>query len=39
LALHDLYQSGKLKRGQLLLLEAFAGGFAWGANMLRWSRD
>ncbi|MDQ6979339.1 MAG: beta-ketoacyl-ACP synthase III [Mariprofundaceae bacterium] len=39
LALHDLYQRGELKRGQLLLLEAFAGGFAWGANMLRWSRD
>jgi len=39
LALNHLYRQGKLQRGQLLLLEAFAGGFAWGANMLRWSRD
>ncbi len=38
LALYDLYQSGRLERGQLILLEAFAGGFAWGANLLRWSK-
>ncbi len=38
LALNDLYVSGRLQKGQLLLLEAFAGGFAWGANLLRWSK-
>jgi len=38
LALNDLYRAGKLERGQLLLLEAFASGFAWGANLLRWSK-
>jgi len=38
MALCDLYQSGRLQRGQLILLEAFAGGFAWGANLLRWSK-
>ncbi|MFQ5344330.1 MAG: beta-ketoacyl-ACP synthase III [Mariprofundus sp.] len=38
LALNDLYCSGRLKKGQLILLEAFAGGFAWGANLLRWSK-
>ncbi len=38
LALNDLYRSGKLEKGQLILLEAFAGGFAWGANLLRWSK-
>jgi len=38
LALNDLYRSGKLKKGQVILLEAFAGGFAWGANLLRWSK-
>jgi len=38
LALHDLYRSGQLEKGQLVLLEAFAGGFAWGANLLRWSK-
>ncbi len=39
LALNDLYRQGKLQKGQLVLLEAFAGGFAWGANLLRWSKD
>ncbi len=39
LALNEAARDGRLQRGQLLLLEAFAGGFAWGANMLRWSRD
>ncbi len=39
LALDALYREGKLARGQLLLLEAFAGGFAWGANLVRWSKD
>jgi len=38
LALNEVYRQGKLEKGQLLLLEAFAGGFAWGANLLRWSK-
>jgi 3-oxoacyl-[acyl-carrier-protein] synthase-3 len=38
LALNDLYLKGNLQQGQLILLEAFAGGFAWGANLLRWSK-
>ena len=38
LALNELYRKGQLKHGQLILLEAFAGGFAWGANLLRWSK-
>jgi 3-oxoacyl-[acyl-carrier-protein] synthase-3 len=38
LALNEIYRQGKLEKGQLLLLEAFAGGFAWGANLLRWSK-
>jgi 3-oxoacyl-[acyl-carrier-protein] synthase-3 len=38
LALNDLYFKGCLQPGQLVLLEAFAGGFAWGANLLRWSK-
>jgi len=38
LALNDIYRAGKVKKGQLLLLEAFAGGFAWGANLVRWSK-
>jgi len=38
LALNHLYRQGKFKQGQILLLEAFAGGFAWGANLVRWSK-
>jgi len=38
LALHDLYQRGKIEHGQLLLLEAFGAGFTWGANLIRWSK-
>jgi len=28
--------SGKIQRGQLLLLEAFGGGFTWGSALLRY---
>ncbi|MDQ6954860.1 MAG: beta-ketoacyl-ACP synthase III [Mariprofundaceae bacterium] len=38
LALNHLYRQGKFKTGNILLLEAFAGGFAWGANLVRWSK-
>ena len=38
LALDTLYRDGKLAKGQLILLEAFGGGFVWGANLLRWSK-
>jgi len=38
LALNHLYQEGKLKDGQLLLLEAFGAGFVWGANLLFWGK-
>lgn len=36
LALHDLYQSGRLKAGDLVMLEAMGGGLTWGANLIRW---
>jgi len=39
LALNHLYRQGSIERGQLLLLEAFAAGFAWGANLVRWSKS
>ncbi len=38
LALNHIYQEGKLKDGQLLLLEAFGSGFVWGANLLYWGK-
>lgn len=35
LALDEGVRSGKIKRGQLLLLEAFGGGFTWGSALVR----
>ncbi len=37
LALDHLFRQGRLRPGQLLLLESFGAGFVWGANLLRWS--
>ncbi|WP_226470512.1 beta-ketoacyl-ACP synthase III [Luteimonas panaciterrae] len=36
LALDAGIRSGKIQRGQLLLLEAFGGGFTWGSALLRY---
>ena len=36
LALDEAVRSGRIERGQLLLLEAFGGGFTWGAALLRY---
>ena len=36
LALDFAVRSGKVERGQLLLLEAFGGGFTWGSVLLRY---
>lgn len=36
LALDEGIRSGKIKRGQLLLLEAFGGGFTWGSALVRY---
>ncbi len=36
LALDEAVRSGKVERGQLLLLEAFGGGFTWGSALLRY---
>ncbi|HPQ51234.1 MAG: ketoacyl-ACP synthase III [Alphaproteobacteria bacterium] len=35
LALDDAVRSGKVQRGQLLLLEALGGGLTWGAALIR----
>ena len=35
-ALEEAVSAGRLKRGDLVLLAAFGGGFAWGAALLRW---
>ncbi len=36
LALDAAVRSGKVQRGQLVLLEAFGGGFTWGSALLRY---
>ena len=36
LALDGAVRSGKVQRGQLVLLEAFGGGFTWGSALLRY---
>jgi 3-oxoacyl-[acyl-carrier-protein] synthase III len=36
LALSDAVAERRIKRGDLLLLEAMGGGFTWGAALLRW---
>lgn len=35
LALDEAVRDGRIQRGQLLLLEAFGGGFAWGSALIR----
>jgi len=35
-ALDEANRSGRLRPGDLLLLDAFGGGFTWGAVMIRW---
>ena len=36
LALVAAVKDGRIKRGDLVLLEAMGGGFTWGAALLRW---
>jgi 3-oxoacyl-[acyl-carrier-protein] synthase-3 len=36
LALSAASAEGRLKKGDLVLLESMGGGFTWGAILLRW---
>jgi 3-oxoacyl-[acyl-carrier-protein] synthase-3 len=36
LALDEAVRSGKVRRGQLVLMEAFGGGFTWGSALMRY---
>lgn len=36
LALDVAVKDGRIKRGDLILLEAMGGGFTWGASLIRW---
>lgn len=36
MGLHEAAQSGRIKRGDLVVLTSFGGGYTWGAILLRW---
>ncbi|MAR79696.1 MAG: hypothetical protein CMM18_05660 [Rhodospirillaceae bacterium] len=36
LALDEAARDGRIKSGDLVLLEAMGGGFTWGATLIRW---
>jgi 3-oxoacyl-[acyl-carrier-protein] synthase-3 len=36
LALCEAVRDGRIKRGDVVLLEAMGGGFTWGSVLLRW---
>lgn len=35
MAMNDAYEEGRLKKGDLILLDAFGGGFTWGSALLK----
>ena len=35
LAFDQAWRDGRIKRGDLVMLEAMGGGFTWGASLLR----
>ena len=37
ISLTEVYQQGRLKKGDLLLLASFGAGFTWGSVLLRWA--
>ena len=36
LALHTAVRDGRIKQGDLVLVEAMGGGFTWGSGLIRW---
>jgi len=36
LALTEAVSDGRIKRGDLVMIEAMGGGFTWGASLIRW---
>ncbi len=36
ISLHELYEAGNLKKGDIVLMDAFGAGFTWGAVAYRW---
>ena len=38
-AMNDAYEAGRLKNGDLILLDAFGGGFTWGSALLKFGGE
>lgn len=39
MAINDAYEEGRIKRGDLMLLDTFGGGFTWGSALVRFGGD
>ncbi|VAY87133.1 3-oxoacyl-[acyl-carrier-protein] synthase, KASIII [hydrothermal vent metagenome] len=37
MAINDVYENGRLKRGDMMLLDAFGGGVTWGSALLKFN--
>ena len=37
MAINDVYESGRLKKGDIILLDAFGGGLTWGSALVRFA--
>jgi 3-oxoacyl-[acyl-carrier-protein] synthase-3 len=37
MAINDYYESGKLKKGETMLLDAFGGGLTWGSAIVKFN--
>jgi len=37
MAINEMYKNGKLKKGDMMLLDAFGGGFTWGSALVPFS--
>jgi len=36
IALHECFEEGKIRRGDLVMFAAFGSGFTWGSAAVRW---
>ncbi len=39
MAINDMYESGRLKKGDLMLLDAFGGGLTWGSALVKFNGE
>jgi 3-oxoacyl-[acyl-carrier-protein] synthase-3 len=39
MAINDAYEEGKLKKGDMMLLDTFGGGFTWGSALVRFAGE